>query len=192
MDISIASVGVVTLAPLLIGTAIAVRAESRGPVIFRQTRVGENGRPFTIFKFRSMFVGAENLHAKLQGEVKSAHDLRFKDTRDPRITRVGRFIRRTSIDELPQLFNVLRGDMSIVGPRPALPSEVAQYAIADRDRLLVKPGITCIWQVSGRADIDFVGQVKLDRQYIRTRSLFGDISLLLRTIPAVLSGRGSY
>ncbi|ARN83672.1 hypothetical protein B1812_14440 [Methylocystis bryophila] len=179
-------------APIFLVTAIAIKMESSGPILFRQTRIGRNGRPFTMVKFRSMSVGADALHAKMQGETTSRHNIRYKNHNDPRITETGRFIRRYSIDELPQFWNVLTGDMSLVGPRPALPSEVAKYAPSDRDRLLVKPGITCLWQVCGRANIDFVGQVALDREYVRRRSLRLDIWLLLRTPYAVLSGAGAY
>jgi lipopolysaccharide/colanic/teichoic acid biosynthesis glycosyltransferase len=179
-------------APVFLATAIAIKMESSGPVFFRQTRVGRNGLPFSMVKFRSMVVGADALHAKMQGATTSRHEIRYKNQNDPRITRTGRFIRKYSIDELPQFWNVLTGDMSLVGPRPALPSEVAKYAPSDRVRLLVKPGITCLWQVGGRANIDFVGQVALDRQYVRDQSIFLDLSILLRTPYAVLAGEGAY
>lgn len=192
LDIAGAGLGLLMLSPVFAAAALAIKLESKGPVFFRQTRIGRDGKPFTMLKFRSMFTGADLQHATLQGEVKSAHDVRFKMKRDPRVTGVGRVLRRASLDELPQLVNVLKGDMSIVGPRPALPSEVARYSPSDRDRLLAKPGITCTWQVSGRADIDFVGQVVLDRDYVRNRSTKRDIALILETIPAVVSGRGAY
>ncbi|MFY9655915.1 MAG: sugar transferase [Methylocystis sp.] len=179
-------------APVFLATAIAIKMESSGPVFFRQTRIGKNGLPFSMMKFRSMIAGADALHAKMQGATSSRHEIRYKNQNDPRITRIGRFIRRYSIDELPQFWNVLTGDMSLVGPRPALPSEVAKYAPSDRDRLLVKPGITCLWQVGGRANIDFVGQVALDRQYVRDRSIFLDLRILLRTPYAVVAGEGAY
>jgi len=182
----------VALLPLLALTAIAIKLDSKGPVLFRQTRVGLNGAVFSMWKFRSMHVDAHVLHAQIQGVPRSRHEIRFKDVRDPRVTRVGRFIRKASIDELPQLWNVLVGEMSLVGPRPALPYEVANYTLADRDRLLVKPGITCTWQVSGRANIDFVGQVELDRGYALNNSVCGDVWLMLRTIPAVITARGAY
>ena len=171
--------------------SLLIKLDSPGPIIFRQTRVGRDGRPFEMLKFRSMHLDADKLHAALASNNDNRHELRFKAKRDPRVTQVGRWIRRSSIDELPQLWNVLRGEMSLVGPRPALPSEVAKYSLADRDRLMVKPGITCTWQVNGRADIDFVGQVELDREYVRNSSLARDLWLLLRTIPAVLHGRGA-
>jgi len=192
VDIVGALTALTLFAPVFLATAVAIKKESSGPVFFRQTRIGRNGIPFTMVKFRSMRVGADALHAKMQGVTASRHAIRYKNHNDPRITQTGRFIRRYSIDELPQFWNVLTGDMSLVGPRPALPSEVKKYAASDRDRLLVKPGITCLWQVGGRANIDFVGQVALDRQYVRKRSLFLDILLLLRTPYAVLFGEGAY
>jgi lipopolysaccharide/colanic/teichoic acid biosynthesis glycosyltransferase len=192
VDVSGAAVFGLFLAPLIALAAFAIRLDSPGPILFRQTRVGRNGVPFSMLKFRSMHVNAEAHHEKLQGVVKDRGKLRFKDKRDPRVTRVGRFIRKMSIDELPQLWNVFIGDMALVGPRPALLSEVSKYTLNDRDRLLVKPGITCTWQVAGRANIDFVGQVELDRNYVRNHSLGRDISLLLHTVPAVLLGRGAY
>ena len=178
--------------PAIAAIAIAIPLESRGPVLFRQRRIGQNGRPFTMIKFRSMRADAELSYADLKGEVVERRQIRFKAKLDPRVTRVGRFIRRTSLDELPQLWNVLRGEMSLVGPRPALPSEVEQYGQEDRDRLIAKPGITCTWQVSGRADIDFVGQVELDRDYVRNQSVFMDLKLILRTVKTILAGKGAY
>jgi exopolysaccharide biosynthesis WecB/TagA/CpsF family protein len=185
------AIGAVLALPVLLIAAL-IKLDAPGPVIFRQTRVGRNGRPFEMLKFRSMHLDAESLHAALAPNTNNRHELRFKSKRDPRVTQIGRFIRKTSIDELPQLWNVLRGDMSLVGPRPALPSEVAKYSLADRDRLLAKPGLTCTWQVNGRADIDFVGQVELDREYVRNSSFLRDLWLLIRTVPAVLNGRGAY
>ncbi len=177
--------------PMLMIAAL-IKLDSPGPVFFRQKRVGLNGRVFDIWKFRSMRVDADRMHAALSANDGDRRKLRFKARQDPRVTAVGRFIRKTSLDELPQLWNVLRGDMSLVGPRPALPSEVACYTLSDRDRLLARPGITCTWQVNGRADIDFVGQVELDREYVRNASFFGDMWLLIRTVPAVVLGRGAY
>jgi lipopolysaccharide/colanic/teichoic acid biosynthesis glycosyltransferase len=192
LDIVGALAALTLFAPVFLATAIAIKMESSGPVFFRQTRVGRNGLPFSMVKFRSMVVGADALHAKMQGATNSRHEIRYKNQNDPRVTRVGRFIRKYSIDELPQFWNVLIGDMSLVGPRPALPSEVAQYAPSDRVRLIVKPGITCLWQIGGRANIDFVGQVALDRKYIQEQSIFVDLSILLRTPYAVLAGKGAY
>ena len=145
-----------------------------------------------MWKFRSMYIDAEARKAALLAANESSGGVIFKMKRDPRITKVGRFIRKASIDELPQLWNVLIGDMSLVGPRPALPSEVDQYSLADRRRLEVIPGITCIWQVSGRSDIPFPEQVKLDVQYIESSSFWQDILILLKTVPAVILGRGAY
>ena len=161
-------------------------------MIFRQQRVGRDGRPFTMFKFRSMFVDAEARKAALLASNEMQGGVIFKMKRDPRVTRTGRFIRRTSIDELPQLFNVLIGDMSLVGPRPPLPSEVAQYTLKDRGRLGAAPGITCIWQVSGRSEIPFPQQVEMDLDYIHRQSLTEDVRLLLKTVPALVRGRGAY
>jgi lipopolysaccharide/colanic/teichoic acid biosynthesis glycosyltransferase len=192
VDIAGALAALTLFAPVFLATAIAIKMESSGPVFFRQTRIGKNGVPFSMVKFRSMVVGANALHAKMQGVTNSRHEIRYKNQNDPRITRIGRFIRKYSVDEFPQFWNVLTGDMSLVGPRPALPSEVAKYAPSDRDRLLVKPGITCLWQVGGRANIDFVGQVALDRQYVRDQSIVLDLWILLRTPYAVLIGEGAY
>lgn len=180
------------LSPLLILVALWIRIDSPGPVLFAQTRIGRQGRPFTCWKLRSMHVDAEDRKAALLAENEMAGGTIFKMRRDPRVTRVGRLIRKASIDELPQLWNVLVGEMSLVGPRPPVPSEVSQYTAHQRLRLVVKPGITCIWQVSGRSDIPFDGQVALDLEYISKRSLSLDLKLLLFTIPAVLFARGAY
>jgi lipopolysaccharide/colanic/teichoic acid biosynthesis glycosyltransferase len=155
-------------------------------------RVGYRGKQFRLWKFRSMYLDAEHRLAELQSQNEVRGGVIFKMKKDPRITRVGSFIRKTSIDELPQLWNVIRGDMSLVGPRPALESEVARYTIEERVRLMAKPGLTCIWQVSGRSDIPFSQQVLLDEDYLYRQSLFTDIKLLLQTIPAVLRGKGAY
>lgn len=178
-------------APALL-VAAAIRLESQGPVFFSQTRCGTNGREFKFWKFRSMANGAEETKATLtqQADKTSAH--RFKMTKDPRVTRVGGFIRKYSIDELPQLLNVLRGDMSLVGPRPPLPSEVELYTDYDHRRLTVKPGITCTWQISGRSDIPFHEQVEMDLDYIAKSSLWMDLEILLKTPVAVLTARGAY
>ena len=192
LDITTTGVGLALLAPLFALVAIAIRLDSPGPVLFPQSRVGKNGRTFRCWKFRSMFVDAEARKAALMAENEMAGGVIFKMKRDPRITRVGRFIRKASIDELPQLWNVFTGDMSLVGPRPAVPSEVAQYTPYERQRLAVKPGITCFWQVSGRSNLPFDEQVRLDIHYAQVRSLWVDITLLLRTVPAVLFARGAY
>jgi exopolysaccharide biosynthesis polyprenyl glycosylphosphotransferase len=180
------------LSPLLIAIAILVKLSSRGPVFYRQTRVTKWGRLFEMYKFRSMAADADQRAKDLLAQNEMAGGVTFKMKRDPRITRIGRLLRRGSIDELPQLWNVLRGEMSLVGPRPPLPSEVAKYSLAERRRLDVTPGITCIWQVSGRSEIPFERQVELDVAYIESQSLRGDLAILLKTIPAVLMGRGAY
>lgn len=191
VDIAASALLLLLLVPVLLGVALAIKIEDRGPVLFRQTRIGWNGRPFTMLKFRSMHIDAEARRAALL--VQNERDsVCFKMRRDPRITRVGAVIRRFSLDELPQIINVLIGDMSLVGPRPALPSEVATYAGRSWQRLGGKPGITCIWQVSGRAEIAFEQQVEMDIAYLGVRSLMTDVGLLLRTIPAVIGGRGAY
>jgi len=178
-------------APLLIVMAL-IKLEDGGPVFFRQKRIGLRGRPFGMWKFRSMGIDAEKMKDQLLEKNEMAGGVTFKMKNDPRVTRVGHFIRRYSVDELPQLWNVLVGDMSFVGPRPPVPREVARYSPEDRQRLLAKPGLTCVWQVSGRSNIDFPGQVRLDLQYIRSQSFWLDVTLLLKTIPAVLFGEGAY
>lgn len=192
VDIFAASMLVILLSPILLLTVIAIKLDSRGPVIFKQVRVGKNGRHFDFFKFRSMRVGAHLSKDELLAMNESKDGVIFKIKQDPRVTKVGRFIRKFSIDELPQLFNVIIGDMSLVGPRPPLPREVAEYTLDERKRLHITPGITCIWQVSGRSDIPFKEQVELDKQYIKSRSLWKDFVILLKTIPAVLTGKGAY
>ncbi len=179
------------LLPVFLLVALAIKATSRGPVFYRQRRVGRHGVQFDLFKFRSMRVGAEHEKKDL-APLNEIEGPAFKIRQDPRITPVGRFIRKASIDELPQLWNVIRGDMRLVGPRPPLPREVATYGLWEQQRLLVKPGLTCIWQVSGRSDLDFETWVSMDIEYIDTWSPRLDVSLLLRTIPAVLSGKGAY
>jgi lipopolysaccharide/colanic/teichoic acid biosynthesis glycosyltransferase len=181
----------VVTTPILLAVAVAIKLEDGGPVFFRQVRVGKDGRHFVIFKFRSMVRNAEALKAQLLAQNEMRDGILFKIRKDPRITRVGRLIRKLSLDELPQVFNVVLGEMSLVGPRPPVPSEVARYEPAHRRRLSARPGITCLWQVSGRNEIDFPGQVRLDVQYIERQSLGLDLAILLRTIPAVISGRGA-
>lgn len=191
IDICGAGLGLLLLSPLFAALALAVRVESKGPAFFKQERVGLNGKTFTMWKFRSMVQNAEDIRKTI--EHQSERDgVCFKMKQDPRITKTGRFLRRFSLDELPQLWNVFQGDMSLVGPRPALPQEVAQYSMEDRKRLKGKPGLTCIWQVSGRADIPFEQQVKMDCDYLNRRSLLLDIQLLFQTLSAVTSGRGAY
>lgn len=190
IDIAASSVALCLLSPLLAVTALAVKLDSRGPVLFKQRRVGLHGRTFDMLKFRSMVSNAEDLRAKLIAKNEQTGPV-FKMKLDPRITRVGRFIRKFSIDELPQLVNILRGDMSIVGPRPPIPSEVARYQAWQRRRLSVRPGLTCVWQVSGRNEISFDEWMLLDMRYIDHWSLAQDIQLILKTVPVVLKGRGA-
>lgn len=190
MDIVGASVLFLLTWPIMIAAAIAIRLESNGPVFFKQVRAGRSGRKFSMLKFRSMVTDAEQIKAKL-AHLNEMDGPVFKIQHDPRITRVGRFIRKTSIDELPQMFNILLGDMSMVGPRPPLPSEVEQYEPWQRRRLSVKPGLTGLWQVSGRNQIDFEEWMQLDLQYIDTWSLWLDVKILLRTVPAVVLRSGA-
>ncbi|MFZ2488120.1 MAG: undecaprenyl-phosphate glucose phosphotransferase [Anaerolineae bacterium] len=191
MDVIGAAVGLLLLSPLLGLIALAIRLDSAGPVIFKQPRVGRDGVLFDVFKFRTMVKNADQMKDQLRHLNEAAGPM-FKIRNDPRITHVGRFLRRTSLDEFPQLWNVLRGDMSLVGPRPALPDEVADYADWHRRRLGTAPGITGLWQVSGRSDLTFEEMVLLDIYYIENWSPFLDISILLRTIPRVLAGSGAY
>jgi len=191
IDIAGAAVILLLLLPLFAVVALAVRLESKGSIFFRQVRVGQFGRTFAMWKFRSMYVDAEARRATLENAGHLSGGIRFKMKGDPRITRIGRLIRRASIDELPQLWNVLRGDMSLVGPRPPLPLEVAAYTLTERTRLDVPPGITCTWQVSGRSEIPFDRQVEMDIDYIHAQSIRFDLRLLLQTVPAVVFGRGA-
>jgi exopolysaccharide biosynthesis polyprenyl glycosylphosphotransferase len=190
-DVVFATFSLALLAPLMITIAAAIRVTSPGTVLFRQTRCGLGGRRFTLYKFRSMINNAEQLRAELH-QYNELDGPVFKITDDPRITTVGRWLRRFSIDELPQLWNILRGDMSFVGPRPAIPSEVEQYEPWQRRRLRMRPGLTCIWVLEGRNHLDFNRWIQLDLTYIDTWSLWLDAKIFLRTIPIVLSGRGAY
>jgi lipopolysaccharide/colanic/teichoic acid biosynthesis glycosyltransferase len=178
--------------PLMPLVALAIRLDSPGPVLFRQERVGKGGKHFEVFKFRSMIEGADAEQESLIREADEADGRRFKLKDDPRVTRFGRLMRRTSVDELPQFYNVLRGDMSVVGPRPALPEEVAQYQEWHKKRLELVPGITGLWQVSGRSEIPFDEMVLLDVYYIENWSLGLDLRILLQTIPKVLFAEGAY
>jgi lipopolysaccharide/colanic/teichoic acid biosynthesis glycosyltransferase len=191
LDIVVALFLLLLAGPLLLLIALLIKLEDGGSVFFAQTRVGQDGHEFKMFKVRSMCLGAELRLEDLLGKNKHRDGVTFKIKDDPRITRVGKWLRKFSFDELPQLYNVLIGDMSLVGPRPPLPREVAKYSPADRRRLAIKPGITCIWQISGRADIDFSGQVRLDVDYIEQQNLWTDLLILTRTVPAVLSGKGA-
>lgn len=185
-----AMAALVLFAILFAAVALAIWCEDRGPVFFRQTRIGANGKPFRMWKFRSMVIDAEARLAAIA--AKSERSGNFKMKRDPRVTRVGAVLRRLSLDELPQLINIAAGEMSVVGPRPALPREVLGYGEAERARLAGRPGLTCTWQVSGRADIPFDRQVELDVAYLANRSLVTDLKLVLQTVPAVLTARGAY
>ncbi|MGE3316318.1 MAG: sugar transferase [Planctomycetaceae bacterium] len=192
LDLVVAIPVLVLIAPVLAVVALCIKLWDRGPIFFVQKRVGERGREFNCYKFRSMVPNAEKLKDALLCQNEHGDNRTFKMHCDPRITWIGRIIRKMSIDELPQLWNVVLGDMSLVGPRPPVPNEVNLYSESDRRRLLVRPGITCIWQVSGRGDLPFSEQVRLDLEYIENRNLLLDIKLLAMTIPAVLSGRGAY
>jgi lipopolysaccharide/colanic/teichoic acid biosynthesis glycosyltransferase len=192
IDISASVAMLAVLSPLLMVTALAVGLTSRGGVFFRQDRVGQQGRRFRMYKFRSMVRDAEALRARYEDRNHHTDGPIFKIPNDPRVTRVGRVIRRLSIDELPQLFNVIRGDMSLVGPRPPLPVEFDRYDQRELQRVLVRPGLTCIWQVSGRSEVDFDRWIDMDLEYIRHWDLRLDLRLLLKSVPAVISGRGAY
>ncbi|MDG1874813.1 MAG: sugar transferase [Mariniblastus sp.] len=192
VDILGASLGLILLSPLFLVVAVAIKLCDGGSILFWQTRVGKKGRHFAFPKFRSMVANAAELKNDLIAENDHEHSITFKMKKDPRVTWIGAIIRRLSIDELPQLWCVLMGDMSLVGPRPPVLREVDEYSVRDRLRLEVVPGLTCIWQISGRGDIPFDAQVDLDVEYIRRRSIVFDLSLLILTIPAVLSGKGAY
>jgi exopolysaccharide biosynthesis polyprenyl glycosylphosphotransferase len=189
-DVTVSFLVLFLLSPVFLALAVAIKLDSPGPIFFKQKRVGLQGRTFGIWKFRSMFVDAEARLESLRAQNEMSGPV-FKMTNDPRITRVGRFIRKTSLDEFPQFLNVLRGEMSVVGPRPPLPAEVRQYKRWQRRRLSVKPGITCVWQISGRNNIDFDKWMELDLEYIDQWSLWTDIQICLKTIPAVLGSRGA-
>lgn len=193
VDMAVSGAALLALSPLMLATALLIKLTSPGgPVLFAQDRVGMNQRRFKLYKFRSMVPNAEQLKAQLAHLNEVADGPAFKMENDPRITPLGRFIRKTSIDELPQLFNVLKGEMSLVGPRPPLPDEVKQYRWLFRRRLSVKPGITCVWQVSGRSGVTFSEWMKMDKEYVENWSLWLDIKILFKTIPAVLFGKGAH
>ena len=191
LDITLASLILLAIWPLLLGLAITVRGTSPGPAFFLQTRIGRHGRPFRMMKFRSMYLDAEERRDALIA-LSDREGICIKIRNDPRVTPIGRFIRRWSLDELPQLFNVLRGDMSLVGPRPALLEEVEAYPAHAHRRHAVPPGITGLWQVSGRADIGFAEMIALDLSYVERTSPWLDITILFRTAGAVLHGKGAY
>ncbi len=192
VDVVLAAVGIVILLPVFIIIAAVIKiSEPKGTIFFKQTRIGKDGKPFNMYKFRSMVANAEELLAELQhrNEIEGAM---FKMKSDPRVTKIGKLIRKTSLDELPQLWNVLKGDMSLVGPRPGLPREVAQYTSRDRLRLLVPPGCTGLWQVSGRNGLTFKQMVEMDLDYISRRSLFFDLRLILRTFVVMVYPKDAY
>ncbi|WP_314733278.1 WecB/TagA/CpsF family glycosyltransferase [Afifella sp. JA880] len=191
LDLFGSSMGLLFFAPLMLMIATAIKLESRGPVFFRQTRIGQGGQAFTVLKFRSMYRDAEARRAALLEQSDRA-GICFKSKNDPRVTKIGRLLRRFSLDELPQLFNIWNGDMSIVGPRPALPQEVEAYPPQALERLMGKPGLTGLWQVSGRAEIGFNKMIHMDSAYVRSRSVFLDIALIALTFRAVFTGRGAY
>ncbi len=192
MDVALSGVGLVTVSPVLAAATVAVKLSSPGPIFFRQVRVGKGGREFAIYKFRSMYIDAEKRKASLESQNESVGAVTFKIKRDPRITPVGRVLRKLSIDELPQLWNVLNGTMTILGPRPPIPTEVAKYGPRQRRRLEVTPGLTCFWQVQGRSDLTFEQQVRLDLDFIDTATLADEMRILAMTVPAVATGKGAY
>lgn len=193
LDIALSAAGMVALSPVFLVVAALIKLTDGGAVFYVAPRVGQFGREFSFPKFRSMCVDAAARKAALAAQNQHGDQgVTFKMKRDPRVTRIGAFIRKTSIDELPQLWCVLKGDMSLVGPRPPLPDEVARYTLRERRRLDVKPGLTCFWQVRGRGDLPFDEQVRLDLAYMESQSLTLDLWLLACTIPAVLFGRGAY
>ena len=210
LDVLFSVIALLVLLPLMVVIAFAIAIDSPGPILFVQDRVGVRRRSdagrthweirrFRFYKFRSMFADAdqslhvEHVRAFVAGRVETARgsDAAFKLAHDPRVTRVGRLLRRTSLDELPQLFNVLKGDMSLVGPRPVPPYEVAQYREPDAERLAALPGITGLWQVNGRGDVPFAEMIRMDREYVRNQSVWLDLKILFATIPAIVSGRGA-
>jgi lipopolysaccharide/colanic/teichoic acid biosynthesis glycosyltransferase len=190
IDVAVATLGLLVTAVVWPLIAVAIRLSSRGPVLYRQVRCGLQGRRFELLKFRTMVEGADRMQPEL-AHLNVMDGPVFKAPDDPRVTGVGRWLRRWSLDELPQLVNVLTGDMSLVGPRPPLPDEVERYEPWQRRRLAMKPGLTCLWQVSGRSELDFATWMEMDLAYIDHWSLWLDLKILLRTVPAVLGGRGA-
>jgi exopolysaccharide biosynthesis polyprenyl glycosylphosphotransferase len=190
-DVTVAGTGLVVFAPLMLVAAAAIKLTSRGPVLFRQARVGREGRPFEMLKFRSMVLDAAQRQLELR-TLNEADGPLFKMRHDPRVTRVGRVLRRFSVDEMPQLWNVLRGEMTIVGPRPALPDEVSSWSQELHQRLRVRPGITGMWQVCGRSQASFEDYARLDLYYVHNWSLIVDLTIVAKTVPAVLARRGAY
>jgi exopolysaccharide biosynthesis polyprenyl glycosylphosphotransferase len=191
LDVALAMFGLVATLPIWLGIVLAIKLDSPGPAIFMQQRVGLHGRRFRFYKFRSMYVDAEQRLAEVQAHNEIDGPV-FKMRNDPRVSRVGAFLRRTSLDELPQLLNVLMGDMSLVGPRPPLPLEVEKYRPSDLVRLSVKPGLTCLWQIRGRSNVSFDKWMEYDREYVRNMSFWLDVQILVRTVWVVVSCRGAY
>jgi exopolysaccharide biosynthesis polyprenyl glycosylphosphotransferase len=191
LDIILATLGLVAMLPVWIAIVFAIKWDSPGRAIFVQERVGRHGRHFRFYKFRSMYADAEQRLAEVLAHNETDGPV-FKMRNDPRISRMGTFLRRTSLDELPQLINVLKGEMSLVGPRPPLPREVEQYRPGDAIRLSVKPGLTCLWQINGRSQVGFEQWMEYDREYVRDMSLWLDVRILLRTVWVVISCRGAY
>ncbi|RYL95753.1 sugar transferase [Sporolactobacillus sp. THM7-4] len=192
MDLFGALTGLIVLLPIFLVIALLIKwTDPVGPVIFKQVRIGRNGKPFRIYKFRSMVHNAEDLLGNLLNQNETNGPM-FKMKNDPRVTRIGRFLRRTSLDEFPQLVNVLKGEMSLVGPRPPLPREVNAYTERDKQRLLVKPGCTGLWQVEGRSNIGFETMVQLDLEYIHHRNILLDLKIILKTIPLLFHSNNAY
>lgn len=190
-DILLSGVALVCLPPVFLITAIAIKIEDGGPVFFTQPRAGKDMKPFKMYKFRSMYVNAdEKLKDLLKDNEQTGHAFKIKN--DPRITKVGKFIRKVSIDELPQLINIIKGDMSIVGPRPILTWQMEECSDYEKQRLIVRPGLTCYWQIGGRANIEWDEWVELDLDYIRDMSLWTDIKMIVKTVPAVFESEGAY
>lgn len=192
VDVTLSGLGLLVLTPLLLLIALLIVIDSPGPVLFKQKRVGLNGREFWMYKFRSMVADAEAQLETLQAQNEIEGGITFKIANDPRVTRLGRILRKTSLDEFPQLFNVLLGEMSLVGPRPPLPKEVALYSAEQRRRLTVVPGCTGLWQISGRSKTTFKKMIELDLEYIRTWSVHQDLSILVRTVRTIVRMEGSY
>jgi len=192
VDMTVSLVALIMLTPLFILVAVCILIDDGFPILLLQRRVGLYGKEFRLHKFRSMCRNAEEMKADLMDQNESEDGIIFKMKNDPRVTGIGRVIRRFSIDEMPQFLNVLLGDLALVGPRPPIPEEVAKYSLSDRKRLQVKPGLTCLWQIQGRSEIPFDKLVSLDMQYIHSQSILKDIIIIIKTIPAVLFGRGAY
>lgn len=191
MDVVLSGLALVVLSPVFLATAAAIFLEDRGPVFFTQMRAGKNMKPFKIYKFRSMYQDADSrLTEMMKNNEQTGHAFKIKN--DPRVTKVGRVIRKLSIDELPQLLNIIKGDMSIVGPRPILTFQMEECNSYERQRLIVQPGLTCYWQISGRANIKWEDWIELDLNYIEDMSLWTDIKMIIKTIPAVFDSEGAY